>query len=228
MRGSTLVLAVLLSLAFAPGFGNSARADPYERAAHYIERGKPAKAVRQLERGVLRDDARCQFVLGMWMLSGTQVERDLEEGTQLLGKAAAQDLPIAQSYMGVLYSSGLGVESDSREAAEWFQKAALYGEPLGQAGLGIASYLGDGVPQDRIEAYKWISLSASQGNERSVAHLATLEQQLSGEEIQEGKSRAAAFQPKALPSASTVKLDFKLFDGRSHLRRSTGGGAVNR
>jgi TPR repeat protein len=216
---------VVLSLGLSCSLAAVAQADAYERASHYIEKGDDVAAMHHLRRGARDGDVRCQFLLGVWYLSGTVVEADPEAAAQLLKRAAAQDLPIAQSYVGVLYSEGLGVEADSHKAAKWFERAAMYGDPLGQAALGIAAYLGDGIPEDHVEAYKWIRLSAAQGNERAAKQEQILEQVLSPDEIREGKDRADAFQPTPNPLAVSIKPHFNLFDGNASLRHSTSGSA---
>lgn len=218
-------LSAAIALGLALGFADAARADSFERASRYVDKGKYSAATPHLRRGARKGDMRCQFLLGMWSISGTGMEQDLDDGAAWLHKAADQGLPIAQAYLGLLYTNGVGVEPSEERAAEWFHKASIYGEPMGQAALGIATFLGSGIPEDRVEAYKWTSLAAEQGNERAAEYLPIIEQELTEGEIAEARNRAEAFVPKTPPGILLWRPDVKLFDASTYLRHSTSGAA---
>jgi TPR repeat protein len=142
-------LLVAIALALGLGLTDTASADSLERASRYIDKGQYDSALPHLRRGARKGDVRCQFLIGMWSLSGIAMEQDLVAGATWIQKAADQGLPVAQAYYGLLYANGLGLERSEEKAAEWLLKAATAGEPMGQAALGVAAFLGNGVPEDR-------------------------------------------------------------------------------
>ena len=219
---------VAFSAAIGPGLAlglvDAASADSFERASRYIDKGKYDSAVPHLRKGARKGDVRCQFLVGMWSLSGTAIEQDVNEGAAWLHKAANQGLPAAQAYYGLLHANGMGVEPSEEKAAEWFDKAASHGEPMGQAALGVAMFLGSGVSEDRVEAYKWTSLAAEQGNERAAEYLPLIERELTEEELAEARKRAEAFVPKMVSGNLHWKPDVKFLDPHTYLRQSTSAG----
>ena len=217
-------LSGAIGLGLALGLAGAVSADSFERASKYIDKGKYDSAVPHLRRGARKGDARCQFLIGMWSLSGTAMQQDLDDGAIWLRKAAGQGLPVAQTYFGLLHANGMGVEPSEEKAAEWFRKAANYGEPMGQAALGAATFLGGGVPEDRVEAYKWTSLAAEQGNERAAEYLPLIERELTEQELADARSRVEAFAPLKVSGALHWNPDAKFLDPHTYLRHSTSGG----
>jgi len=69
--------------------------------------------------------------------------------------------------------------------------AAEQGHVLAQSNLGFQIYAGRKTLQDLIEAYAWISLAARQANVIANSHLAALTELMTGEQIEEGRRRAA-------------------------------------
>ena len=213
-----------IGLALGLGLADAAGADSLERASRYIDKGEYDSALPHLRRGARKGDARCQFLVGMWSLSGVAMEQDLVAAADWIRKAAGQGLPVAQAYYGLLYANGLGVERSDEKAAEWLLKAATAGEPMGQAALGVAAFLGNGVPEDRVEAYKWTSLAAEQGNERAAEYLPVIERELTEPELADARDRAGKFAPRSASGNLHWRPDVKFMDPHTYLRHSTSAG----
>jgi hypothetical protein len=170
--------------------------DCLARATEHIENEDQEAATGAIKRGAREGDARCKFILGMWLLSGTESLEDPKTGLRWLKSAAKDGLPAAQSVLGLLYASGVGVKRDDEVAVRWYQAAAEYGDPLGQTALGLATFLGVGIEENRIDAYVWTSLAAAQGNEKALAYLLTIEDTLTSGELRQAKENVAHFRPK--------------------------------
>jgi len=170
--------------------------DCLARATEHIENEDQEAATAAVKRGAREGDARCKFILGMWLLSGAQSPEDPETGLRWLKSAAKDGLPAAQSVLGLLYASGVGVERNDETAVRWYRAAAEYGDPLGQSALGLAAFLGVGIEEDRISAYQWTSLAAAQGDQKALTHLPTIENTLTPSELQQAKENVARFRPK--------------------------------
>jgi hypothetical protein len=193
MRAS-IILAIAITIPLC--FESAQALDCVRKASEGLEGGHAQSVVWALKRGAGRGDARCQFILGMWSLSGAKAEQNPDKGLRLLREAAKDGLPIAQSSLGLLYASGLVVEQDEEKAARLYRKAAEYGDPLGQTAIALASFRGVGVPENRIDAYQWMSLAAAQGNEDARAYLPAVEGTLSADELEIAKADVAKFRPK--------------------------------
>jgi hypothetical protein len=214
--GSLVIATVLIFLAFPI---SSQAADCLVRATKNVEQGRTQGAIDALERGALQDDARCQFVLAIWLLTGRDMPPEPKSGAKWLKAAAKDGLPIAQAYLGTLYTSGIGVEQDDSAAAKWYRKAAEYGDPLGQAGYGAALFLGSGVEKNPLDGYVWTSLAATQGNKEAQSFVAEMEQALTNEDLAEARMRIAEFSPKEGPEGKPWRPSRVLDDPRNYARR---------
>jgi TPR repeat protein len=229
MRSPTVIATLLMALAFPI---SSQAADCLARATKNVEKGHTKDAINALEKGASQDDARCQFVLAIWLLTGRDMPPDPKSGAKWLKAAAKDGLPIAQAYLGLLYTSGVGVEQDSAAAAEWSRKAAEYGDPLGQAAYGAALFLGSGVEKNPLDGYVWTSLAAAQGNSEAESFIADMEQALTDEDLADARTRIAEFSPKEISEGKSWRPSRVLDDPRNYARRELvrprGGGRAAR
>lgn len=77
-----------------------------------------------------RGDSDAQFELGLRMITGEGVKKNLAEGVAFIEKAAKQKHLRAQHIMGTLYEDGVGVKKDLAKAAEWYRISADLGFAL--------------------------------------------------------------------------------------------------
>lgn len=115
-----------------------------------------------LQQMAARGNADAQFELGVRLLSGDGIPKDMDRAAELLGKAAALDHPGAMNAMGTLFEEGAGVPKDEKKAVEWYEKSAKLGFPLAQMNLSEAYEKGVGVPKDEQLAVKWLAKAALQ------------------------------------------------------------------
>ena len=125
---------------------------------------------------------------------GMGVSKDSAEAVKLYRLAAKAGLAEAQSTLGYLYSIGEGVAKDPVEACKWFLLAAEQGNPNAQFNLASAYVDGEGVNLDYEEAYFWYSLAAAQKVDGASNNLTVLDGQLSEDQVQKAKQRAAQWQ----------------------------------
>jgi TPR repeat protein len=138
-----------------------------------------------------------QFGLGELYDAGQGVKQDPTEAVKWYRLAAEQGNAGAQYTLGFLYESGRSVAQDQAQATKWFRLAAEQGDALSQYDLGQRFELGIGTTADRVEALKWFLLAAVQNQADSVKRAATLQGNLSREEVAEAKRRVSAFSPKS-------------------------------
>ena len=144
-------------------------------------------------------DVRAQHMMGVRCTFGQGVERDLQKAGQWFLLAAEQGDAQSQYSIGLRWLRGeVGEPRDFAEAAKWFQLAAEQGLDQAQLSLGRRYAQGEGVEQDLVEAYKWVALAQEQGKVKgagkAVSEMAT---QMTGEQIEEARARAAAFSAKS-------------------------------
>ena len=60
-------------------------------------------------------------------MTGTYVDKDVEEGLEWYRKAAELGNPRSMYALGYAYQCGQGVEPDLKEASKWYEKSALAG-----------------------------------------------------------------------------------------------------
>jgi TPR repeat protein len=85
-------------------------------------------------------------------LKGLGVEKDCATTAAWIGKAAKQNLAIAQTLFATLYLKGLCVSQDNAAAKSWYAKAANLGDAAGQIMFGLM--LAD--RKDYGKAMRWL------------------------------------------------------------------------
>lgn len=160
---SILMFSVSLTSACAPDYMRLASAS--------IEQERFEEAVGYLKQGSEQGDARCDYRLGMMMLSGQGVERDVAAARKLLFNAASEGILKAQLELGRLFSRGEGVTKNPGRAVFWYRKAADAGLPEAQSSLGVHFANGEGVEQDEVKAAEWYREAATAGDPLGQAAL---------------------------------------------------------
>jgi len=142
-----------------------------------------------------RGDADAQFELGLRMITGEGVKKNLEAGVKSVEKAAKQKHLRAQHVLGTLYEDGVGVKKDLTKAAEWYRSSADLGFPLSQHSLAVMYEEGRGVKKDTVKATEWFKKAADQGSAPSqTAYAAKLER---GDGVAKSTAKAALWYLKA-------------------------------
>ncbi len=100
--------------------------------------------------------------------------------------------PLAQCLVGAMYNAN----NQDYKALEWFQKAANQGEPNALCWLGLFHSQGRIVPTDRCLSYMYFTLAMIQGHEDARVFRATLEKEMTPEEL--AKVQPAAFEYEQL------------------------------
>jgi TPR repeat protein len=164
--------------------------------------GKMEEAVREfravfkmLERVLGPNDAKTKLVIGNLASSLNQLKK-YDEALELVRRLADQNDAKFQFILGSYYFEGQGVTKDEAEAVKWFRKAADQGLADAQYELAICYAQGSGTGPDPIEAYKWVSLAAAQGKAEAKSSQETLEDNLTSEQLAEGRKRAAGVNAK--------------------------------
>ena len=120
------------------------------------------KAKLWFDRGKTLGDAQCQHGLGLMLLHGYGVSKNLPLATELFKAAADKDYGPAQVELGVLYLDQGGAE-DVRIAGNYFELAARYG--LIEANYYLAEMIHHGVGRDKtcgmaLQYYKGVAEKA--------------------------------------------------------------------
>jgi len=191
MRPSILLLAPVLML-FSAGI---AHADPIEDGVNAALSGDYPTAIKLLDAGVDRGDARAQFFLGILYETGSGVTKDASHAAQLYRLSAEKGLATAQNNLASLLADGNGVTQDLKEAMKWWVLAADQGLPVAQTNLADYYANGAAVSQDYVQAYKWSRLAAAHGNADAVQILHDLTQVMSADQIADGERLARAWRP---------------------------------
>lgn len=156
---------------------------------------QPRVDVQELRGWADRGDADAQFELGLRLITGEGVKKNLEEGVKSVEKAAKQKHLRAQHVMGSLYEDGVGVKKDLAKAAEWYRSSADLGFAMSQHSLALMYEEGKGVKKDPAKAAEWFKKAADQGNPPSqTAYAAKLER---GDGVAKSSAKSALWYLKA-------------------------------
>lgn len=115
-----------------------------------------------------------QHELGIRLLEGRNMQRDLVQAQDWLRKAADQNYAPAQYRLGTLYEKGIGVSADAKTAAIWYGRAAEKGHVRAMHNLGVL--LADGLEgkPDYTSAARLFRKAAEHGLRDSQYNLAVL------------------------------------------------------
>ena len=175
--------------------------------AHGVPKDE-AEAVKWYRKAAEQNLAVAQNNLAYSYANGQGVAKDEVEAVKWYRKAAEQNLAYAQYNLGVCYEHGDGVAKDEVEAVKRYRRAAEQNLAVAQYNLGVCYANGQGAAKDEVEGYKWLLLAAAQGDEapktRSVMRsqasarkaITMLENEVSQEQIAEGRKLAGNFKPR--------------------------------
>lgn len=105
-----------------------------------------------------------QFGLGVMLLNGQGVKKDVAAGADWVRKAAEQGHVMAQYSLGVFYASGQSGKKQPEDAYKWFFKAADQGLPGAQYNVARMNMDGQGVAMDIAAAKSWLTRAADKGH----------------------------------------------------------------
>lgn len=169
----------------------------YELGLQRIAAGRTQDGVALLRRSADRGFAMAQYRLAKVYERGEGVPADLAIARQWTERAAAAGNRRAMHDLGVYFARGEGAPLDEAAAFRWFRQAAELGVADSQYNLGVLYQQGRGVNASPGEALFWFMVAARQGDEDAGARAAALEAQLSPTQVQQARSRAQAFRPRA-------------------------------
>ncbi len=150
---------------------------------------------QELQTWAERGEAEAQFELGLRLITGEGVKKNLEQGVHYIELAARQKHLRAQHILGTLYEDGIGVKKDLAKAASWYRTSADLGFALSQHSLAVLYEEGRGVKKDPARATEWFKKAAEQGNPPSqTAYAAKLEH---GDGATKNTAKAALWYLKA-------------------------------
>ncbi|KAK7914779.1 Protein sel-1-like 2 [Apiospora marii] len=189
-------------------------------------------ARKWFERGIKYGDAQSQWGLGLMLLKGYGVEKNLKRATDLL-KAAATDFGPAQVVLGALHLDQ-GTPDDLRIAGSYFETAARYGNI--EAQYYLAEMIHHGVGRDKtcnlaMQYYKVVAekaepfvsswTEANQAYEDGDYELALLDYVLAAEQGYEKAQNNVAYMLDTMKSSFTVPSWLKRPTPRSNLLQNS-------
>lgn len=160
-------IALLLTAFAAPTLAAAGLREGYDA----YQLGQYDRAVEEFLPLAERNDVVASYYLGLMLLEGHGVTRNVEEGLRWLGRAADGGHTVAQLKLAELYEAGEAIGQDYRAAALWMQESAYGGNADAQYYLGMYYQLGRGVVQDDAQAYEWVHRSV----EYELAHVTVLD-----------------------------------------------------
>jgi TPR repeat protein len=160
----------------------------------YYEKGDgsktyPQKAAEVYWRAATSRHLEAQFNLALLYAQGSLGDIDLISAHHWFEQAAQAGLKEAQFNLAHYYQEGFGCVVDLKKSFELYQQAADQGYVSAWQNLAVMHYKGEGTDENKIEAYAWTLLAAKSNNAEALAAEPTMTQDLTADEIIEGKQR---------------------------------------
>lgn len=169
----------------------------YELGLQRLAAGRTQEGVTLIRRAADRGFPMAQYRMAKLYERGEGVEADLVVARQWTERAAGAGNRRAMHDLGVYFARGEGAPLDEAAAFRWFRQAAELGVADSQYNLGILYQQGRGVNASPAEALFWFLVAARQGDQDAGARAAGLEAQLAANQVEQARSRAQAFRPRA-------------------------------
>lgn len=118
------------------------------------------------------EDLQKYFDDGVRLCGPNATPQQIEQGVELIRKAANGGHAVAMCELATHYLNGTGVQKDGQQALAWFQKSAALGVVQAQCNIGLMYSQGLGIATNPQEAVKWFSLAANAGNSQAMMNLA--------------------------------------------------------
>jgi TPR repeat protein/transglutaminase-like putative cysteine protease len=131
----------------------------------------PEAAVAAWKPGAEAGLAENQFAMGLALMTGNGVAKDMQQAFRWMTLAAAQEQPEAMLALGAMHEEGLGVTVSQSSALDWYRKAAALGQSEAQFTLGNRYRYGRGIERDAGQALRWYRAAAGQGHSGAMASL---------------------------------------------------------
>lgn len=109
--------------------------------------------------------------LGMILVNGRGVEKDVAAGLDWLRRSAAAGNPRAHYSLGLMAAAGRHLPRDAGAAVAHWQAAAAAGHAGAAYRLALASLRGEGTPRDDGVAREWLARAAEGGDPEARALL---------------------------------------------------------
>jgi TPR repeat protein len=146
-------------------------------AAMYLNgQGTPKdlqKAITAMQFGS-RTRGQAMADLGVFLLQGQGVTKDVATGFELCKKSAELDDPNGLNNLASCYEDGIGTAKDQAKAAELYGKAAAKGLAPAMDSLATMYAEGRGVAKDPKAAVDWYRKATDGGSSLAAGHLAQM------------------------------------------------------
>jgi len=157
MKMPPIAAALLLAASLAQAASLSDALTAYDA-------GDLTAAAKGFAESARRGEALGQFNLAMMNLRKEVPGASDERAWQLLQRAAAQNLALAENALGEMIEQGRRGKPDPRAACGWFERAAENGHGDGALAIATCYYLGRGRSQDMVQAHRWYLEAAKAGD----------------------------------------------------------------
>ena len=151
------------------------------RIDHYLPSidVQPNQQNAWMEQAASLGEPKAMAEFGYMLLSGSNVERDVARGADMIKRGAKSGNAVSLHMLGRLYRDGEYVLQDYEAAAEYFRRSAADDLPRGHLSYGYALLWGDGVEKDALLASEHFSEAFDAGIFDGAIGLGVADYQLS-------------------------------------------------
>jgi len=161
LRLMTILLSFIAWMSPAPAFASAN--DLFKVAVDYLYDGNGEMAVETLEKMLPSGDAKAESLLGVLLVEGVFVEKNLKRGLELLRSAAKKGDPEAQYRLFITYASGdIGLPITT-EIIDFLISSASQNHPRSQLYLSYDRLAGEYLQRNVDKAKYWADMAVQNG-----------------------------------------------------------------
>ena len=163
-----------------------------------------AEAIAWYRQAAAQGDLVAHYNLGVMYDNGYGVAQDHQEAARWYEPAAARNYGPAIYNLALQHEYGAGRPQDYAAAMRLYQQAAELGEAWAQFAVALMYDKGQGVERDAVRAYMWFDITAD-GHENAVHNRDSVAEELTPEQVQEGRRLAREWREARPQLAATTE-----------------------
>lgn len=133
---------------------------------------EPTISIRDIKRRISSGDLEAERLMGLILLDGTGVKKNVNEGFRLLRESAERGDSTSECDVGFCFHTGQGTDFNCSEAIRYYQLSANHSNPKGHNNLGYCLFNGEGTHADQQQAALHFKISSDNNCPEGVCNYA--------------------------------------------------------
>lgn len=133
---------------------------------------EPTISIRDIKQRISTGDLEAERLMGLILLDGTGVKKNVNEGFRLLRESAERGDSTSECDVGFCFHTGQGTNFNCSEAIRYYQLSANHSNAKGHNNLGYCLFNGEGTRADQVQAAMHFKISSENNCPEGICNYA--------------------------------------------------------